>query len=206
MSVPDRSIDPRIIESAKNEFLQQGFEEASLKDICENAGVTTGALYRRYKGKEDLFSAVIEETIADFDDYVNIKKNIDPKSLDDKQLVDMWNMNEEEMLWWFKFLYERHDGFVLLLKCSTGTKYSNFKHEWVELVTEQTYLFFEEAQKRKLTNSFISKDDLHILQSAYWETIYEPFIHGFSWEQIEAHCKRVCRFLNWKESLGLRNI
>ncbi len=44
---------PRILESARNEFLANGFEKASLKAICEGAGVTTGALYKRYKGKED---------------------------------------------------------------------------------------------------------------------------------------------------------
>ena len=52
MSVADRSIDPRIMESAKGEFLQKGFLDASLQEICKNAGVTTGALYKRFKGKE----------------------------------------------------------------------------------------------------------------------------------------------------------
>ena len=51
MAVPDHSIDPRILESARKEFLTYGFEKASLKSICEGAGVTTGALYKRYKGK-----------------------------------------------------------------------------------------------------------------------------------------------------------
>ena len=54
MAVADRSIDPRILESARTEFLASGFEKASLKTICEGAGVTTGALYKRYKGKEEL--------------------------------------------------------------------------------------------------------------------------------------------------------
>ena len=50
MSRPDISIDPKLLESAKEEFLSKGFLEASLKTICDNAGVTTGALYKRYKG------------------------------------------------------------------------------------------------------------------------------------------------------------
>ena len=44
MAVPDRSIDPRIMESARREFLKTGFEKAMLKDICDGAGITTGAL------------------------------------------------------------------------------------------------------------------------------------------------------------------
>ena len=51
MARPDTSIDPRIMDSAREEFLALGFERASLKSICQRAGVTTGALYKRYAGK-----------------------------------------------------------------------------------------------------------------------------------------------------------
>ena len=54
MSKPDRSIDPLILESARKEFLEKGFEKASLKEICAGAQVTTGALYKRYSGKENI--------------------------------------------------------------------------------------------------------------------------------------------------------
>ena len=47
MSVPDRSIDPRLLSAAKKVFLDKGFEMASLAEICRTAGVTTGALYKR---------------------------------------------------------------------------------------------------------------------------------------------------------------
>ena len=51
MAVPDHSIDPRIFESARKEFLENGFEKASLKAICEGAGVTTGRCTSGTKGK-----------------------------------------------------------------------------------------------------------------------------------------------------------
>src|SRR5699024_11261139 len=51
------------ISSAKNEFLAKGFAEASLREICKNAGVTTGALYKRFSGKEALFEALISPTL-----------------------------------------------------------------------------------------------------------------------------------------------
>lgn len=50
----------RILESAKSAFLQNGFQGASLKDICHHAGITTGALYHRFSGKGDLYKAVVE--------------------------------------------------------------------------------------------------------------------------------------------------
>ena len=80
MSVADRSIDPRIIESAKEEFLQKGFLDASLQEICKNAGVTTGALYKRFKGKEELFCALVESTVQDLEEVVRQKSVLPQRS------------------------------------------------------------------------------------------------------------------------------
>lgn len=45
-------------------------------------------------------------------------------------------------------------------------------------------------------------EELHILFTVFWATIYEPFIHNFTWEQIERHCQIVCRLFNWYCALG----
>ena len=74
MAKPDESIDPRILKSAKEEFLKNGFEKASLKTICTNANVTTGALYKRYKGKEELFGAIVQPTLDDLNEILESKK------------------------------------------------------------------------------------------------------------------------------------
>ena len=132
MAVPDHSIDPRILESARKEFLTYGFEKASLKSICEGAGVTTGALYKRYKGKEDLFCAVVEQTVNDLYAVAEQRGNRDPALMPDEELIKAWDMDKSDMMWWFQYLYERHDDFYLLLACSEGTRYSDFGHDWVE--------------------------------------------------------------------------
>lgn len=201
MAIPDHSIDPRILESAKKEFLAHGFEKTSLKTICENAGVTTGALYKRYKGKEDLFCAVVVDTLEDLKSIAAEKGGRDVKAMSDDELVKAWDMEEDYMMWWFSFLYKRKEGFVLLLKCADGTRYSNFQHDWVEEMTNSTNAFLQEAYRRKLARVEISNEELHILLSAFWATIYEPFIHNYSWHQIEDHCKIVCRLFNWNKCL-----
>lgn len=202
MSKANRSIDPRILESAKQEFLELGFEKASLKHICERAEVTTGALYKRYRGKEDLFCTVVADTVKDLKAVLEEKGGIDLKTLSDDALIKAWDMDEAYMMWWFQYLYERHDGFVLLLKCAEGTIYSNFQHDWVEAMTNATYDYYAEARRRGLTSTDISKNEMHILLSAFWTTIYEPFIHDFTWEQIEDHNKLVCGLFNWYRVFG----
>lgn len=206
MAKADRSIDPRILESAKYEFLTYGFEKASLKQICDRAEVTTGALYKRYRGKEDLFCAIVADTVADLTSIVEEKSSIDLSTLSDEALMKAWDMDEDYMMWWFHYLYDRHDGFVLLLTCAEGTVYSNFQHDWVETMTQATYEFYAEAFRRGITCTKIPKDELHILLSAFWTTIYEPFIHNFTWEQIEQHSKIMCNLFNWYRVLGFPDV
>ena len=202
MAVADRSIDPRILKSARGEFVKHGFEKSSLKAICDGAGVTTGALYKRYKGKEELFCAVVEQTVADLYAEAKRRGNLDPASMTDEQLIRAWEMEGSDMMWWFQYLYERREDFYLLLACSEGTRYSNFQHDWVALLTKATSAFLEEAKSRGLCRNDIEPEELHILLSAFWTTIYEPFIHHFTWEQMENHCRIVCHLFHWHDALG----
>ena len=64
MAVKDHSLDEKIIKAAWNEFMAYGFQKASLHKIANNAGITTGALYTRYKNKDALFCSLVEDAMA----------------------------------------------------------------------------------------------------------------------------------------------
>lgn len=206
MAVPDHSIAPRLLECAKAEFLAFGFEKASLKRICEASGVTTGAVYKRYAGKEELFATVVAQTISDINGFAETRSAVDPKSLDDDALIAAWDMGngENTLLSWFRYLNERRDGFVLLIKHAAGTRYSDFQHEWVEKICGTTYGYYEEMRRRGLCGEDISFSEMHILMTAFWSTVYEPFIHDYDWSQIERHCEIVCRLFDWKRVFKLK--
>lgn len=42
-------------------FTQKGFAATSVQDIADDAGISTGLMYRHYKSKEDLFSDLVSE-------------------------------------------------------------------------------------------------------------------------------------------------
>ena len=54
----------RILHTAFTEFYRNGFQSGSLNRIIEDAGVTKGALFHHYDGKQALGFAVIEEIIT----------------------------------------------------------------------------------------------------------------------------------------------
>lgn len=203
MSVRDTSIDPRLIQSAREEFMTNGFIKADLKSICENAGVTTGAVYKRYKGKEELFQAVVQEAIDKMDGFVKLRSEIDFSKLSDEQIRDTWLMNEEYVLEMFRLIWDIRKDLVILIEKSSGTAYENYGHDFAHRMTKAYMQYYLETKKRGLANAEISEDQMHVLCTAFWTAIYEPFIHKMTWKKIEAHCKVLCRYFNWAEAIGL---
>ena len=61
MANKDHSLDSGIIKAAYDEFLSCGFQKASLHKIANKAGVTTGAIYTRYKNKDALFISLLQD-------------------------------------------------------------------------------------------------------------------------------------------------
>ena len=155
LSKSDASIDPRILDSARREFLARGFEGASLQSICADAGVTTGALYKRYKGKADLFEAVVAPTLADIRALEEEAKRRDYALMDDKNLRELWALSEDIHRQWMIYFYERYEGMRLLLCCAEGTAYANFLHDFVARNTALCMEFVNEARRRDLPVSDI---------------------------------------------------
>ena len=54
----------RLLEVAKREFTEKGLEGARIDEIARRAGITKQLIYHYYGTKEELFTAIIEETAA----------------------------------------------------------------------------------------------------------------------------------------------
>src|SRR5437899_10440928 len=53
-----------IVTAALAEFVERGFAATRLEAVARRAGVTKGTLYLYFDSKEDLFKAVVRETIV----------------------------------------------------------------------------------------------------------------------------------------------
>ena len=204
MSVPDSSIDPRLLAAAKEEFLKNGYEKTSLAVICKTAGVTTGALYKRFSGKEDLFSALVSDTIREMEEYISGIGEMDLSCCTDQELYDSFSFLPETNKEWMRFLYDRRDSFTLLIRCASGSQYEHFHQNWTQKMNDLNYKFYQEAKRRGLTTKEISAEELHVLTYGVWALYYEPFFIGFTWEQIERHAETISQFMDWHKALGMK--
>ena len=50
-----------LLEAARQEFSEQGFGSASIRDIAQRAGMSLSAMYHYYSGKQELLHAILDE-------------------------------------------------------------------------------------------------------------------------------------------------
>ena len=58
-ALQDTSTRERLLAAAVEVFVEQGYEGARLQDIARAAGLTTGAVYANFRGKDELLFAAI---------------------------------------------------------------------------------------------------------------------------------------------------
>lgn len=109
-----------ILNAALEEFFNYGFNDASMRKIAKNANMTVGNLYHYYRDKEDLFSALVSDTVTalnktiipliefpiEMDEYLKSKRDEYFSSqirLMSKDLVKIFVSNKKELLILFRF-------------------------------------------------------------------------------------------------------
>lgn len=65
----------RIFQAAKRILQKSGYEELSIKNICEEAGVSNGSFYHHFKTNDDLLSYYIEDQPSIDPDRLELPKN-----------------------------------------------------------------------------------------------------------------------------------
>lgn len=177
----------RILECAKAEFLEKGYVDASLRTIAANADTSTNSIYVRFRDKEGLFSAIVEPAVNELMDmFRNVQETF--HSFDSEtQKKEMGKYSSDGMMGMIDFIYDHLDEFRLLLDASYGTKYQNFVDELVRVETEYTYKYMETTGCFMEMEEAVSRDFLHIVDTAYFEGIFEVIRHEMSREKAKQY-------------------
>ena len=142
--------------------------------------------------------------------YTDMRKSIDGLCAVIKDLLERDAENTKSLYLFcgkrsdrIKALYHEKDGFVLLISKSSGTRFENYQHDFVSAMSKAYEKYYNEAKRRNLAQTDITSKELHVICTSFWTSVYEPFTHGLSWKEIEQHCKIMCRFFNWTDTILL---
>ena len=106
-------VSEKIIGCAKEEFLQKGYSDASLRTIAAKAGTTTGSIYSRFKDKEGLFCAIVEPVVDGLVDiFTETQKEF--HAIDaEKQSEIVGQYSEDGMMNMIDYVYDHFEEFEI---------------------------------------------------------------------------------------------
>lgn len=172
-----------ILECSKVHFLKHGFERASLREICKMAGITTGAFYRHFKDKENVFCEIVEPVIQEM---YSLYATAEIKNYDALQLCDlehMWSFEGNQLIATVEMMYANYDVFKLLLKCAEGTKYAAFIHELAVAEVTMTEKYMAAVRNNGYDVAYVNENEIHMLIEAQFTTLCEIIMHDYPLEE-----------------------
>lgn len=184
-----------ILTSAKKEFLEYGFSNASLRRIAAGAKVTTGALYRHFKDKEALFDALVAPVYNEFLDYYHQESQKQFEQLKQEGMAPMWASSTAAMGRLIDYIYDHFDAFKLLVSCSEQSPYETFTHALVALDVHFTSQYLELAKKAGYPVRPVTRRELHLAVSAQMACVLELIIHNVPYQETMAILPNISRFI-----------
>lgn len=150
MAVKNHALDDKITASAMHEFMIYGFQAASINKIAENAGITTGAVYTRYKNKDDLFCSLLQAPLAEMaaQGAEIAKMYYRVKSKEDLPLF--LQAMQAEMNIYMDVIFKHYDSCILLYCKSEGSSAEKMLNESLHQKVETTMAFLKELSHKEM--------------------------------------------------------
>lgn len=171
----------KLLNSAKQEFLEKGYKDSSLRNICKNAGVTTGALYFFFKDKEDLFASLVEEPLNKLYEVMLCHYEEESRLIND-QSIGIQDQEEDVTAAYgvIHLLYKYYDEFQLILTKSKGSKFENCTENFVA-ITEKHYRILADRMSSHLNAPKVDEYMIHWISHVQVHT----FAHMITHESLE---------------------
>ena len=184
----------RITAAARQEFLDKGYVDASLRTIAAAAGTSTNSIYVRFGDKEGLFSAIVEPVLSEMTkNFIRIQENFHNMT-PAEQAATMPEYADGGTSELIDYMYEHLDEFRLLLDASYGTRFHNFIDELVRIEVEYTYKYMEAVGCPARLGDAVTEKLLHIVTTSRFESIFEVIRHGMSHEEAAEYIELLSRY------------
>ncbi len=191
----------KIMAAAKAEFMEFGFEKASMRSIADRCGMTAAGIYRHCMDKEDLFDQIVSPAVERINAWIDahVARYVDAVNQEEPM---QWRDSEIDMM--REVVYPNMEEYHLLLAKSQGSQYENFLHDLTERHQNQLLRYMPMLRNQGYPAWDIDPKELHLLLSAYTTTMFEPVVHRYTMEEALHSLKTVEAFFlpGWKQLMG----
>ena len=194
-------VTEKLIEISKKEFLANGYINASMRTISEEAGTTPRSIYTRYGDKEGLFAALVDEPAKELKElFTSYMEGYSRRPVDMQKTLFHNDEFEQEYNGYMEsiidLIYSRPEEYRLLICCAEGTKYASYIDEIVEINEQYTLKFIEETGNDVISSGRASTQLIHLLCGAYMYGFFEVVRHGMNKEEAMTHIWQLQAFFS----------
>ncbi len=191
LQVKKKDIELKILKCAEKLFMEKSYSSASMDEIASCSGLSRGALYTYFSGKEELFSKLCEPAISIIDSCMF--KNIHE--------CELPFYSEEVTIKQFGFysdkLFEEYTSFKLLFFSSAGSKYENFRESLIRKYEEGFRSFLEYDKKFKPAFEGESGEMIiHTFAATYISFTEELLLHYPSEEEKSIYITKMAMIIH----------
>lgn len=196
MAIKNHSLDDKIIEAATIEFMEFGFQGASLRRIAQRANLSTGALYTRYESKDALFCSIVKDILSEIShEFAPLQKGYMEAQKSNSVEAVLEAIRQEERMYQ-EIILKYYDQCVLFFCQSDGSSLQAKLEELMTYKAKETVAFLENISKKEVNADGV---EILLLQQFY---CYRAILQKrLSKEQTTACLKMVENFqeAGWKE-------
>lgn len=195
-------VSARLLDCARAEFLEKGFQGASIREIAKKADTSPRAVYTRFPNKEGLFDAIVGPPAGEL---IELYRSFGaafwaayqaapdtPPSASDPGAIYTEMMD---------FIYDRRNEFSLMIKCLDGTRYTGLIDALTDINCEHLDAFLA-PQKERIENYEVMRKILRMLTCSFYAAMFEPLIFGMSREDARVYIEKLCSFF----TCGIRGL
>jgi len=188
--------------AAKEEFLERGYEKASMRGIADRCSLTAAGIYRHCRDKEDLFCQLVSPAEEKLKEWArgHMRRYEEPVK---KGKKITWQDSNIDMM--RELVYPNMEDYHLLVAKSKGSRYENFLHDMTEESQKKLLSYLQELKTTGISIPDISPQQLHLLMTAYITALFEPVVHNYSYEEAVDSLEILEKFFlpGWRQLMGL---
>ena len=195
----------KLLECAMAEFMEMGYQEASLRVIAAKAETTTGSIYTRFKDKEGLFHALVDSTIDQLMLWMREGNEAFAERPAGEQRETVFSYRPEMWEQLVDFIYAHWEVFRLLARCTDISCYEDMLNRMIDIEVAYTRRFLEATGNDALESGRLTPMLLHMLSNAYYSGLLEIVRHDMSKADAMSYVRQLRSFFTrgWADLLGV---
>ena len=190
----------KIMAAAQDEFLEFGYEKASMRSIADRCSMTAAGVYRHCRDKEDLFDQLVSPWIERLKEWQGGHVGRYQKAFNEESVS--WQDSWVDMM--REVVYPHMEEYHLLFAKAGGSRYGNYLHDMIEQSQERFWSYLPQIRAKGYPVWDIQLREFHLLLTAYMTALFEPVIHNYPQEEAAASLEVVEAFFlpGWKKLMG----